>query len=114
MEDLSTEVQNAIIEMRDLLRLMAEPAIAERDQKHRDELRRIVATSIPKSKSVLLMDGTRTQSEIHAETSINKGHLSTLTKQLREVGLVSDDGKQPKLSISIPADFFESKGGTAQ
>jgi len=36
MSDLSSaEVSAAILEMRDLLRLIAEPAIAQRDQKQR-------------------------------------------------------------------------------
>ncbi|MGB8987242.1 MAG: hypothetical protein WCC37_11615 [Candidatus Sulfotelmatobacter sp.] len=103
-----SELLRAVHEIRDLVRLMAEPAIAERDQKLRGELRRIVGSSVPKSRSVLLMDGNRTQAAIHSATGINKGDLSTLVKRLKEAKLLSGDGKEPKLAIVVPATFFES------
>src|SRR5436190_1542574 len=77
MDEYSADILKAIHEIRDLIRLMAEPAIAERDKKLRSELRRIVGNSVPKAKSVLLMDGSRTQSAIQRETGIDKGYLST-------------------------------------
>jgi hypothetical protein len=107
MHEYDTEILSAVQEIRDLVRLMAEPAIAERDQKLRGELRRIVGNSVAKSKSVLLMNGNRTQAAIHGETGINKGDLSTLVKRLKEAKLLSGDGKEPKLAIAIPANFFE-------
>jgi DNA-binding MarR family transcriptional regulator len=108
MEELSTDILSAVREIRDLLRLMAEPAIAQRDQKVRGELRRIVGNSGPKAKAVLLMDGTRKQSDIHRETRIDKGQLSTLVKQLNGKGLLSGDRKAPMLAISVPGNFFEA------
>lgn len=101
------EVDAAIIEMRDLLRLLAEPAISERDRKRREEVKRIVGSSKPKSKAVMMMDGSRTQRVIHKETNINQGHLSTLVKQLSIADLLKGDVKQPKLAIVLPANFFE-------
>jgi hypothetical protein len=109
MVDSNVELLSAIHEIRDLIRLMAEPAIAERDKKLRAELRRLVGASDPKAKSVLLMDGTRTQAVIQKATGFNQGHLSTLVKQLNANKLLAGDGKQPKLAISIPEDFFESE-----
>ena len=103
----SGDVSEAIFEIRDLLRLLAEPAVAERDQKRRSEVRRIVGSSIPKAKSTLLMDGTRNQTTIHQETGLNRGHLSTLVKQLADAGLLVGDTKLPKLAISLPSNFFE-------
>jgi hypothetical protein len=50
---------------------MAEPAIAEHDKKARIELRRLVGSSAKKAKAVFLMDGSRIQSVIQKETSIN-------------------------------------------
>jgi hypothetical protein len=102
-----SEVSKAILEMRDLLRLLAEPAIAERDKKRREDLKRIVGASTAKAGVVFLLDGTRTQAVIRRETGFNQGHLSTLVKELTEAGLVSGDIKQPKLAISIPQNFFE-------
>jgi hypothetical protein len=107
MDDHSSEILSAVREIRDLILLMAEPAIAERDRKLRGELKRIVGNSVPKAKSVLRMDGTRTQAAIRSETGINQGDLSTLVKRLKESKLVSGDGKEPKLAIVIPATFFE-------
>jgi hypothetical protein len=110
MADISEQTLIAICEMRDLIRLMAEPQIAARDKKMRDELIRIVGNSAPKAKSVLLMDGKHTQMEIHKKTGMNLGNLSTLTKQLAKSQLLVGDGKQPKLAISIQSDFFEKAG----
>jgi hypothetical protein len=107
MSIASEDVSEAIFEIRDLLRLLAEPAVAERDQKRRAELKRVVGSSAPKAKSTLLMDGTRNQTTIHQETGLNKGHLSTLVKQLSDSGLLVGDTKLPKLAIKLPSDFSE-------
>ncbi len=105
----SDRLFSAVEEIRDLVRLMAEPAIAERDQKRRAELKRVVGSSVPKSKAVLLMNGTRTQRDIHHETGMHEGNLSTLVKQLKESKLLSGDPKNPTLAITIPANFFETE-----
>ena len=107
--DTSAELLSAVQEIRDLIRIMAEPAIAEHDKKARIELRRLVGSSIKKAKAVFLMDGNRIQSVIQKETGINQGDLSTLVKQLNVGKLLSGDGKQPKLAISIPPNFFEGE-----
>lgn len=109
MED-PAELLQAVNEIRDLIRLMAEPAIAARDKKFRDQLRQLVGNSKRKASSILLMDGSRTQTEIRNETAINQGDLSTLVKRLSEGKLLSGDGKRPKLAISIPGNFFEGDG----
>jgi DNA-binding MarR family transcriptional regulator len=105
----SDKLLSAVEEIRELIRLMAEPAIAERDQKLRTELKRIVGNSTPKSNAVFLMNGNRTQSDIQRETGINQGHLSTLVKQLKENNLLSGDAKNPRLAITIPSNFFETE-----
>jgi hypothetical protein len=103
------DILSAVREIRDLVRLLAEPAVAERDRKLRDELRRIVRNSVAKRKAVLLMDGSRTQRAIRREAGIDAGQLSTFVKELNSANLLSGDGKEPKLSISIPAKFFENE-----
>jgi len=107
MTDNSEELLSAIKEIRDLVRIMAEPAVAERDKKARTELRRLVGSSAKKASAVLLMDGNKIQSAIQKETHINQGDLSSLVKQLKTSKLLTDEGKQPKLMISVPKDFFE-------
>jgi len=96
-----------IRQIRQLLELMAEPAIAQRDAKLRDALRGIVGASVKKQQSVLLMNGTRTQKHIITETAVHQGELSTLVSKLDAVGLLAGDKKHPKLALSIPANFFE-------
>jgi hypothetical protein len=108
MTDESSELVSAVKEIRDLLRVIAEPAMAEHDKKARAELRRIVGTSLKKVKAVYLMDGTKSQAAIQKETAINQGHLSVLVKLLREGKLLSGDKKEPSLVIKIPKDFFEA------
>jgi|SRR5579885_865596 len=94
-------------EIRKLLELLAEPAIAQRDSRLRAELRRIVGNSAKKQQSVLLMDGVRTQKDIVGATSVHQGDLSTMIGKLAGAGLLAGDKKFPKLALSIPANFFE-------
>jgi hypothetical protein len=93
-------------EIRDLLLLIAEPALAKRDEAHRDSLRELVGRSKSYVKAVLLMDGTRNQKTIVQESGIDGGNLSRLVKSLRKKGLISAN-EQPWLAIAVPANFFE-------
>jgi hypothetical protein len=111
MSDNTAEVSKAIFEIRDLLRLMAEPQIAARDKRLREELQLIIGRSAPKAKAVFAMDGTLTQIEIRKKTGVNQGHLSTLVKQLVKAQLLVGDPKKPMLGISIPSNFFENSNG---
>lgn len=108
MGDNSAEVLAVLNKIYGLLELLAEDKIAQRDAKQRVALREIVGTSAPKQKSVLLMDGSRTQAEIHREASVNQGHLSTMVSKLHKEKLLIGDTKKPKLIISIPSNFFEN------
>lgn len=107
-----SEVEQLVSEVRlirSLLELLAEPAIAQRDARLRDELRRIVGASKKRQDAIRLMDGTRNQARIVSETTIHKGDLSTVVGKLEQAGLLSDGKKHPKLAISIPADFFDNE-----
>lgn len=95
-------------QMRKLLELMAEPAIAQRDAKLRDELRKIVGSSSKKQHSVFLMDGSRTQAQIIAQASVHQGDLSTMVGKLERAELLVEGKKKPKLAISVPPNFFDS------
>lgn len=104
----SSDMLSVLEEMRDLLRLIAEPAIAERDKKLRDTLRTLTGSGKGnKPKAVLLMDGTRTQAKIVEDCGIHKGQLSELVKAMREADLLKGDPKQPHLMISVPPNFFD-------
>ncbi len=93
-------------EIRDLLRLIAEPALAQRDQRRREALLDIVGKSQQKAAAVLLMDGTRSQAAIRKECSIDVGNLSRLVKGLRSVELIGPDDKHPKLVFPVPPSLF--------
>src|SRR5260370_14142699 len=101
-----------VSQMRKLLELLAEPAIAQRDSKLRDELRKIVGSGSKKQQAVLLMDGRRTQAQIIAQTSVNQGDLSTLVRKMESAALLSAGKNQPKLAISIPSNFFDVNAKT--
>lgn len=113
MSDNSAEVLKTLQKIEGLLELLAEDKIAERDAKQRKALTGIVGRSLPLQKSVLLMDGSRTQAEIITATSANSGHLSTLVGKLYAAKLLEGDKKTPKLAISIPSNFFEKDDQSA-
>lgn len=108
MSDDSTELLETVRKIYGLLELLAEDKIAQRDAKQRAALLEIVGKSATRQKSMFLMDGTRSQTEIHGATSVNKGHLSTMVGKLHKAKLLVGDTKKPKLAISIPPNFFES------
>lgn len=108
MSNDSTELLETVRKIHGLLELLAEDKIAERDAKSRKTLLEIVGRSVPMQKAIYLMDGTRTQKEIHIETSANQGHLSTLVGKLHAAKLLIGETKTPKLAISIPPNFFEN------
>lgn len=95
-------------EIRDLLRVIAEPALAKRDEKLRAALRDTVGKGKLAAKAALLMDGGRSQTDICKEAGMDKGSLSRLVKSLRAEGLLTSDDK-PKLVIGIPANFFHDE-----
>lgn len=106
-----TEDTELLREIRDLLLVMAEPALAKRDERLREALLEIVGNSKAKAKAVLLMDGSRAQATIKKESGIDAGALSRCVKELRAAELVAKgDDKHPKLVITIPPNFFEGKG----
>lgn len=113
MSDGDSEMLLELREIRKLLQLLAEPAIAERDAKLRKELRNIVGASAKRQQSVLLMDGSRLQSEIMKRTGVDRGDLSRTVAKLDAAGLLKNDRRQPQLAITIPSNFFESDAKSA-
>ena len=110
MSNDTKELLETVQKIHALLELLAEEKIAQRDAKQRSALREIVGASPNKQKSVLLMDGSRTQAEIHRTTSVNKGDLSTMVGKLHKAKLLVGDIKRPKLAISVPLTFFDARG----
>jgi len=92
-------------EIRDLLQLLAEPAIAQRDEKLRVVLLQTVGKSQSKRKAVMLMDGSRSQTEISQSAFLDKSDLSKLVKSMKTDGLLTENEK-PQLKIPVPPNFL--------
>lgn len=105
---MSQEIE-LLTEIRDLLQVMAEPALAKRDEKLRQSLRGIVGKSAKNTRAIALMDGCKLQSVIAKEAGIDQGNLSRLIKTLRKASLIASDEAHPKLVITIPHNFFEDR-----
>jgi hypothetical protein len=101
-----SEDSELLRQIRDLLQLIAEPALAQRDERLRNALRKIVGKSRQKAEAVALMDGTRSQITIKKDCGIDDGNLSRLVKALREEKLIGPDDKHPKIAIPVPANFL--------
>lgn len=99
-----------LTEIRDLLLVVAEPALAKRDQKFRDALRAIAGKSRKNGGAISLMNGSRSQSAIAKEAQIDQGQLSRLVKSLAKESLIASDEKHPKLVVAIPVNFFDDGG----
>lgn len=95
-------------EIRDLLLLIAEPALAKRDERLREALMKIVGKSKKKADAVVLMDGSKSQTEIQKSCGIDLGDLSRLTKALRAANLLEVNSKEPKLVMHLPPNMFDS------
>lgn len=105
-----TEDTEILREIRDLLRLMAEPALAKRDERLRTSLHQVIGKSKQKAEAVVLMDGTRSQADIRKDCRIDDGNLSRLVKALREAELIGPDDRHPKLVFPVPANLPETVG----
>lgn len=97
-------------EIRDLLRLVAEPALAKRDERLRTSLQEVVGKSKQKAEAVILMDGTRSQAAIRQDCGMDNGNLSRLVKALRSAELIGPDDKHPKLVFPAPSNLFDNIG----
>ena len=106
---MSKEIE-LLTEIRDLVQIMAEPALAKHHEKLRDALRAIVGKNKKKAGAVLLMDGATSQAAIVKETGIDKSDLSKLVKALKSESLIATDEGHPKLRIKVLPNFFDQAG----
>jgi hypothetical protein len=109
MEANTLDEQTELLkEMRDLLRVIAEPALAERDKKRRASLLEVVGKSKRKAEVVILMDGSRSQKALNKDSGMDQGDISRLVKALRDKQLLKGEDKHPELALSIPPNFFKN------
>lgn len=103
-----SEDSEILREIRDLLRLIAEPALAKRDERLRASLQQVVGKSKQRAEAVALMDGTRSQADIRKQCQIDDGNLSRLVKALRAAELIGADDKNLKLTFPVPSNFLDA------
>jgi hypothetical protein len=106
---MSREIE-LLTEIRDLLLVLAEPALAQRDQKLREALREVVGKGAKNRAAVFLMNGSMPQASIAKSAQIDQGQLSRLMKALASKSLIVLDDKNPKLAVTVPATFFDADG----
>jgi len=95
-----------LCEIRDLLLLIAEPQIAQRDKSMREQLRKIVGKGEKNIKAIGLMDGSRSQAAIAKEVPIDFGQLSRLVKNLAAAKLLKT-GNNPEVVIPVSESIFK-------
>jgi hypothetical protein len=106
---MSREIE-LLTEIRDLLLVLAEPALAQRDQKLRVALLQVVGKGAKNRAAVFLMNGSMSQAAIAKATQFDPSNLSKFMKALAKESLIAADDKQPKLAVTIPSNFFEAEG----
>src|SRR5712672_2377269 len=106
---MSQEIQ-LLTEIRDLLQVIAEPALANRDEKFREAIRILAGNSQKNRDAIMGMDGSRSQATIAKDLGIDKGQLSRLVKAMSQQLLITADEKHPKLRVKLPPNFFDQKG----
>lgn len=106
---MSDPLLTAVLEIKQLLKLIAEPHLAQRDSKRRAALRESVGKSAWKRKAVSLLDGTKTQTELRQILKVDASDMSKFVKALRSAELLAD-GEKPLLALEIPKNFFEVEG----
>ena len=100
---METEI---LAEIRDLLRLIAEPQLAERDAKHRQAIREIAGQGKKKQDAILLMNGDHDRKFIIEKSTIDASGLTRLVQALDGAGVLQN--REPaRLSVLIPHNFFE-------
>jgi hypothetical protein len=97
-------------EIRDLLRIIAEPALAQRDERLRASLAELVGKSKQKAEAALLMDGKRLQADIQKAVGMDQGNLSRFVAALRKADLIGPDEKRPKLVFPAPSNLIDNVG----
>lgn len=99
-------------DIRELLTLIAEPHLEQRDQKRRSELRAIAGGGEKNIKAIVLMDGSRTKAEIAREAPIDASQLTKLVKALEKAKLLENRGPNHNPEVVVPvsvASFVERR-----
>jgi len=105
----TTSITTLLTDIRDLLLLIAEPAIAKRDSGLRASIREAVGTGVKRQAASLLMNGKLTRKEIQAQSTIDQSGISRLVSELIEKGLALEEDSRPCLVCQLPSDFYKAE-----
>lgn len=98
MDDKVADKNALLQEIRDLLIPISAIARAHLTEEGPDRLR-VVVGSGQRLKAASLMDGSNNRAKIQKMAGISAANLSTLLKELREAGLVTERESQPRLLV---------------
>jgi hypothetical protein len=97
-----------LIQIRDLLIPISAVAKAQLADTAPHRIRSIVGSG-QRQRAASSMDGSRTRVQIQQHTGISAPNLSTLIKELREAGLVTESDSKPRLAVG-PAGIWPASG----
>ena len=109
MNDTTIDNNSLLEEIRDLLIPISAIARAQLVEEGPDRLRAIVGSG-QRQGAAQMMDGAHTRSEIQRLTGINAPNLSTLVKELREAGLLTERASKPRLIVGPSGVWKRTKG----
>ena len=95
-----TEVVQLLRDIREYLHVLAEPMLLERQRRLVLATQSLVGKSEKKKAAVLLMDGSRTRSQISKASGLDQGDLSRLVKALMETKAITEELGNPRLLFS--------------
>jgi hypothetical protein len=104
--------EELLSQIRDLLIPISAVAKAQLADEGPNRIRSVVGSG-QRQRAAALMDGSHTRSRIQTETGISAPNLSTLIKDLRDVGLVTEAESKPKLALGPSGLWAATKKSSA-
>jgi len=105
--DVAMDEQTELLrEIRDLLKVLASPMLAERDKEGRRVLRELVGKSDKRKAFVLAIDGKRPRAELVKETGIDPADASRIVADLKDQKILTESNRVPKFQISVDPGIF--------
>ena len=101
-----TDKDTLLEEIRELLIPISAVARAQLMEQGPARLRSLVGSGQQRQVAAAMMDGSKTRAEIQKASGINAPNLSTLIKELRESGLVTERESKPRLVVG-PAGVWK-------
>lgn len=102
------EVKQILLEIRDYLKVLAGPQLAERDREGRQKIVDLAGKSVKRRATILAVDGVRSRADIQKAVGIDQGDLSRFVSELKAASLLVEEGRIPRLAVTVDAGMFKS------